>query len=78
MTISEIRRIIEAARWSRMDLTGGTSEEFKYQAVGPMLRKHIETIKALIIPPRFVTDIARRDEEVEYCNRVITRWESRQ
>lgn len=75
LSISEIRRVIDGARWLRNDLVGGTSEEFARQDVGGQLTAKIATLRALEIPARFSDDIARRAEEIEFCQRVIARWE---
>jgi hypothetical protein len=74
MTINQIRDVIQAVRWNRNDLTGGTSEEFTRQQVGPILEKKIAELRALVIPARFVRDIERRDEEITFCLRVVGRW----
>jgi len=78
MKISEIRDIIGNAEWSRHDLTGGTAEEFRRQDVGPRLEAKIAELQALVIPPRFVDDEARRVKEIEHCQRVIDRWNKAQ
>lgn len=76
MSIGKIRDTIRAVRWLRMDLIGGTSEEFRKQNVGSQLEKAVERLKSLEIPSRFVKDIERRDEEISFCLRVIGRWQA--
>lgn len=76
MTIAQIRDTIQSVRWTRNHLVGGTSEEFARQLVGPVLAEKIKELRALNIPARFADDIARRDEEIEFCNNVIGRWEA--
>lgn len=78
MKIGEIRDVIQGARWTRNDLTGGTREEFRKQQVGPVLLAKVATLEALVIPPRFAQDEQRRAEEIEYCQRVIARWNAAQ
>lgn len=78
MKIAQIRDTIRAAMWTRNDLTGGTREEFRNQAVGPRLEAKIAELRALVIAPRFAADIARRDEEIGYCEAVIARWQAAQ
>jgi len=78
MKIAEIRTVIRGTAWTRNDLTGGTSEEFIKQEVGPRLQAKIKQLRALEIPARFPGDIARRDEEIVYCERVIARWQAAQ
>lgn len=74
MTIAQIRNIIRTSSWLRNDLIGGTREEFCKLDVGPQLEAKIAQLQALEIPARFAEDIARRDEEITYCLRVIGRW----
>lgn len=76
MTIGQIRDAIRAASWTRNDYSGHTREEFKRANVGPVLHKKVAELRALNIPARFAKDIARRDEEIEYCNAMIGRWET--
>lgn len=78
MKISEIRATIRAADWTRRDLTGGTREEFRRQAVGPALARHVAALRALDIAPRFARDIEDRDHAIAACEHVITRWEAAQ
>lgn len=78
MTIGAIRDIIRSAQHRRDWLTGGTREEFKRQQVGPSLEEKIAELQALDIPPRFVADIESRDKEIDYCRRVIERWNAAQ
>lgn len=74
MKIADIRRVIESARWSRNDLSGATQGEFRNMDVSARMTRHIVAMHALIIPPRFVLDIADRDDEVTRCRAVIQRW----
>ncbi len=76
MKIAEIRNVIDSAGWTRADLTGGTSEEFRKQQVGPSLRAHVAKLQALEIPERFARDIANRDREIVHAEKVIARWEA--
>ena len=76
MKIAEIRDVIRGAEFSRNWLTGGTSEEFRKQAVGPRLREKVEALRALVIAPRFADDIEQRAREIERCEATIARWEA--
>ncbi len=78
MKIAEIRAEIRGAMHTRNWLTGGTSEEFRRQQVGPALKAKIVELEALQIPERFAEDRQRRDEEIGYCRTVIARWEAAQ
>lgn len=75
--IAELRSVIESARWSRHDLGGATSGEFVRMDVGTRLGAHIAALDALKIPARFVADEARRLEEIEFCRRVVARWQAK-
>lgn len=75
LSIGQIRDRIQSVRWLRNDLVGGTTAEFQRANVGPQLTAKIDQLAALQIPPRFAADIARRDEEIEFCRRGIARWE---
>lgn len=77
MKIAAIRDILRAATWTRFDLTGGTIDEFIRQDVGGRLTAKIAELRALVIAPRFVDDIAHRDGEIERCEAVIARWHDR-
>lgn len=78
LKISKIRDIIRSVQWTRNDLTGGTSEEFRKQQVGPSLRAKIVALQALDIPSHFVDDIEMRATEIQRCEAVIARWEAAQ
>lgn len=78
MKIAEIRDVIDHANWSRRDLTGGTSDEFRRQDVGRRLGEHLGKLKALVIPARFAQDIVNRASEINGCEAVIARWNDTQ
>lgn len=78
MKIGEIRAAIRGSMYTRNWLTGGTSEEFRRQQVGPQLQAKIVELEALQIPERFAEDRRRREEEIGYCRKVIARWEAAQ
>jgi hypothetical protein len=78
MKIGEIRAAIRGSMHTRNWLTGGTSEEFRRQQVGPALQAKIVELEALQIPERFAADRLQRDEEIGYCRNVIARWEAAQ
>lgn len=78
MKIGEIRDIIRGAQWTRNDLTGGTSEEFRRQRVAERLTEKIAELQALSIAARFAEDIKHRDEEIARCRQVIERWHAAQ
>lgn len=78
MKIAEIRRVIDSCNWNRLDLGGATREEFKREDVKTRLEKHIAAVQALVIPARFVDDIADAAEAIEFARRVIARWEAMQ
>ena len=78
MKISEIRKVIDSCNWSRNDLSSATSEEFRKMDVPARLNKHIEAVRALVIPARFVRDIEMQQFAIEYTLNVIARWESKQ
>jgi len=76
--ISEIREVIDTALWAQDWYTGGTSEEFRRQQVGPALQKHVEALKAIHpqIKERFARDLQRCTDAIESLNRTIDRWNS--
>ena len=80
MNISEVRSIIDSANWSRTDLSGSTREEFKKQRVDLRLYPHICALEALLptIKPRFARDIKDCQNEIEYCKKVMARWNTAQ
>lgn len=75
LKISEIRDIIRAARWLRNDFAGHTREEFKRAPVAARMQEKIDELQTLlvIIPARFVDDVERCREEIEYCGKVRDR-----
>ena len=75
MKISDIREKIQSLYYLRDMLTGGTSEEFARQNVGPDLAARIVEVEALEIPARFKADIEERRQQIEYAQKVIARWE---
>jgi hypothetical protein len=75
MKIAEIRRIINSANWSRLDLHGATRDEFIKMDVGQRLYRHVVALRALEIAPRFADDIRARDSAAEACLAMIGRWE---
>lgn len=77
-SIGSIRDVIRSAEFRRNWLTGGTSEEFRKQQVGPALAEKVAELRALVIAPRFAADIEHRDNEVERCERTIARWNEAQ
>lgn len=76
MKIAQIRDALRSSTWTRNDYAGHTREEFKRANVGYVLTVKIQELEALVIPPRFVEEIARRTHEVEFCRKVIARWEA--
>jgi hypothetical protein len=78
ISIKSIRDAIRSVTWTRNDLCGGTPEEFRKQQVGPRLERAILELRTLIIPPRFINDIAAREEEITRCQAVIVRWHAAQ
>jgi hypothetical protein len=78
MKISEIRRVIESCNWARNDLSGATTDEFRKMKVPMMLLGHIADVAALVIPARFVRDIADQQHAIEAAERMIARWEEKQ
>lgn len=78
LKIGQLRDVIRFAAYVRHDLTGGTSDEFRRQQVGPRLREEIQKLQALDIPARFASDIERRSDEIRYCEKVIARWDAAQ
>jgi hypothetical protein len=76
ISITEIREAIRDVGYTRESLTGGTSEEFKRQGVGPKLTEKVAQLRALEISPRFEADIQRRAKEIWRCEQVINRWNS--
>ncbi len=74
MKIKAIRDVIDTANWRRIDLTGGTAEEFKKQSVGPQMKEQIAKLRALEIPARFAREIARREVAIERCEKTAQRW----
>lgn len=78
LKIAQIRDVIQSAAYSRNWLTGGTSEEFRKQQVGPSLTETIAELKALDIAPRFAEDIDWRATEIKRCEAVIARWTAAQ
>ncbi len=78
MPIAKIRGAIEALNWSRNDLGGATRDEYKKMNVRVRLELRIAEVRALVIPPRFVDDIADAAEAIERAEREIAKWEALQ
>lgn len=78
MKIGEIRSVIETANWNRMDATGGTTEENRRTRLPVVLLPHLEKLKALQIPARFVRDIENRDSAIKAIHAALARWEANQ
>lgn len=74
MKIAEIRRVIDGLNWTRRDLDGATSEEFKRMDVAARLAPRIAECKALQIPARFARDIEARRNAVERAEAMSERW----
>jgi hypothetical protein len=74
LRIGEIRDIIRSCDFRREWLSGGTSDEFVRQNVGPALQEKIDELRALVIPPRFAEDIRQRDRAIASAERCIARW----
>lgn len=75
MKIAQIRDVIRSGLWLRNDFAGHTSEEFVRANVAYILNQKIDELQALVIPARFADELARRDEEIASCRKVIARWE---
>lgn len=80
MKIAAFRDIIYSLNWSRMDLTGGTSQEFARCNVPAHLNPHIESVKAaaLLVAPRFKVDLEKATSAIGYAEKVIARWHDAQ
>ena len=78
MTIAQIRSAIDALNWTRSDLSGGTSEEFRRANVPARFERHIATCRDLVIPARFAREIESRQWAIERAEAMIARWEGRQ
>lgn len=74
MKIAEIRAVIDGLNWTRNDLSGATSEEFKCMNVAARLAPRIAGCKALQIPARFAQDIDARRNAVERAEAMSERW----
>ena len=74
MTIAQIRSTIDFCNWSRKDLSGSTRAEFKACDVPARLNRHIEAVKALVIPPRFTRDIENKAWAIECAEKTIAEW----
>ena len=76
MTIAQIRSTIDFCNWSRNDLSGSTRAEFKACDVPNRLNRHIEAVKALVIPKRFASDIENKELAITRAEKTIAEWTS--
>ena len=74
MKISAIRDVLRFAEYCRHDYSGHTTPEFIKADVEGKLTARIAEMRALVIAPRFASDIAFRDAEIRRCEETITRW----
>lgn len=74
MKISQIRDVLRFAEYCRHDYSGHTTEEFMKADVEGKLTARIAEMRALVIAPRFASDIAFRDAEIRRCEQTIQRW----
>jgi hypothetical protein len=78
MKISQIREVIELLNWVRIDVQGGTMDEFKRFDVRARLNPHIAAVNRLDINPRFEKDIEKQLWALELAQRTIDKWKSMQ
>ena len=76
LRIADFRALVDSLNWSRNDLTGGTSEEFKRQDIPGRLGRHIARVEGALplVPARYAADIESARSAIEYAQRVIARW----
>lgn len=78
MKIAQIRSVIDALNWTRRDLSGATSEEFKRMDVAARLAPRIADCQALEIPARFARDVESRASAIQYAEAMVQRWKALQ
>lgn len=75
MKISEIRDVLRFAEHCRHGYSGYRTPEFiAAPEVETKLTARIAEMRALVIAPRFASDIAFRDAEIRRCEQTIARW----
>lgn len=78
MKIAEIRNVINSLNWTRNDLSGATTQEFKTMDVAARMAPRIAECKALQIPARFTADIESCRNAIERGEAAVTRWRAMQ